>query len=368
MQIPFMNLKRQNDALIEEYLAAVRRVIEGGVFILGPEVEEFERSFAAWQGVRFCLGTSSGTTALHLALAACGIGPGDEVITPCNSFVATAEAIAQCGARPVFVDVDKETLLIDPTLIEAAVTPRTRAIVPVHLYGCPTAMKPIMEIAQKYDLYLIEDAAQAHGASIEGKGAGGFGHAGIFSFFPGKNLGALGDGGAVVTNDEKLYAKMRSMRNHGAQRKYIHETVGFNYRMDAVKGATLSIKLRHMDRWTEKRLARVELYLELLAGASIRLPVVPPGVKHVFHLFVVRTRARDRLAGFLKERGIATNIHYPVPIHQQKAFAHLGYSRGDFPVAEEASGEILSLPLCADITEDEVREVCRAVKDGLGRY
>ncbi|HUU28410.1 MAG TPA: DegT/DnrJ/EryC1/StrS family aminotransferase [archaeon] len=365
MKIPFMNLKRQNDALAAEYKAALGRVLEHGRFILGPEVTRFEEEFAAYQGVSYCLGTSSGTTALHLALVACGIGPGDEVITVPNSFAATAEAIAHCGAKPVFVDLNQQTYLMKPELIEPAVTPKTRAILPVHLYGCPAQMDKIMEIARRHGLTVIEDAAQAHGAALGGRRVGGFGRAAAFSFFPGKNLGALGDAGAVVTNDSGLYEKMRLLRDHGSPRKYYHELVGFNYRMDTFTGAVLSIKLGRLEHWTTLRCERAGLYLKELESSGLQLPVVPPGVKHVFHVFVIQSSQRDRLIEFLRSRGIQTNIHYPVPIHLQPAFADLGYGRGDFPVAEEAAGKILSLPLCADITEDEVRLVCDTIREGL---
>jgi len=367
MKIPFMNLKRQNDFLKNEYLEAFRHVIESSSFILGKEVEKFESEFAAYQQVKYCLGTSSGTTALHLALIACGIGSGDEVITVPNSFVATAEAIAYCGAIPVFVDIDPETYLLNPALIEAAITPKTRAIIPVHLYGCPAQLGPIQEIAERHRLTIIEDAAQAHGAQFDGKRVGNFSRAAAFSFYPGKNLGALGDAGAVVTNDQALYEKMLLLRNHGSPRKYIHDLVGYNYRLDSLKGATLSIKLCYLDQWTLIRQARAKLYSELLSGSGLKLPTIPRNVKHVFHVYVVETGNRDRLMEFLKDRGIETNIHYPVPIHLQKAFTYLGYRKGAFPVAEKAAERILSLPLCSEITDDEIREVVTVLKEGL-RY
>jgi len=365
MPIPFMNLKRQNDALADEYHEALKRVLESGTFFLGQEVARFEEQFAAFQQVKHCLGTSSGTTALHLALAACGIGPGDEVITAPNSFIATAEAIAHCGARPVFVDVDGDTHQMDAERIESAVSERTRAIVPVHLYGCPAPMEEIMAVARRRGLLVVEDAAQAHGACLGECRVGNFGHAAAFSFFPGKNLGALGDGGAVVTNDPQLYARMHLLRNHGSPRKYHHELVGFNYRMDAFTGAVLSLKLGHLEHWTESRCRRAALYLRELKDSGLKLPVIPAGARHVFHLFVIQSPQREKLIEFLKNRGIATNIHYPVPIHLQPAFAALGHSPGDFPVAEETAGKILSLPLCADITEEEVLQVCEAVKEWL---
>ena len=365
MPIPFMNLKRQNDTLTGEYHKILSRVLESGMFFLGKEVARFEEEFAAFQGVKYCLGTSSGTTALHLALTACGIVPGDEVITVPNSFIATAEVIAHCGARPVFVDVDSSTYQMDPRRIEPAITERTRAIVPVHLYGCPAPMEEILTVAQRRGLIVVEDAAQAHGARLRERSVGSFGKAAAFSFFPGKNLGALGDGGAVVTDDPDLYEKMRLLRDHGSPRKYHHELVGFNYRMDAFTGGVLSLKLSYLERWTDRRCDRAALYLKELENTGLNLPVIPAGVKHVFHVFVIQTPQRDKLIEFLNNRGIGTNIHYPIPIHLQPAFAEPGYRKGDFPVAEEAAEKILSLPLCADITGDEVRQVCAAIKEWL---
>ncbi len=365
MAIPFMNLKRQNDALANEYQQILRRVLDSGVFLLGKEVANFEEEFAAFHRVEHCLGTSSGTTALHLALTACGIGPGDEVITVPNSFIATSEAIAHCGARPVFVDVDSSTYQMDPQRIESVITERTRAIVPVHLYGCPAPMEQIMAVARRHGLIVVEDAAQAHGAGLGESSVGNFGKAAAFSFFPGKNLGALGDGGAVATNDPDLHEKMRLLRNHGSPCKYYHELIGFNYRMDAFTGGVLSLKLSHLERWNECRRRLADCYLEELRNTALKLPVIPDTAKHVFHLFVIQTEQRDSLIEFLNNRGIGSNIHYPVPIHLQPAFTGLGHSPGDFPVTEEAAGKILSLPLCADITEDEVRQVCAAIKEWL---
>ena len=365
MPIPFMNLKRQNDALANEYQQILKRVLDSGMFFLGKEVANFEEEFAAFHRVEHCLGTSSGTTALHLALTACGIVPGDEVITVPNSFIATAEAIAHCGARPVFVDVDSDTYQMDPDRIESAITERTRAIVPVHLYGCPAPMEEILAVARRHGLVVVEDAAQAHGARLGELSVGSFGKAAVFSFFPGKNLGALGDGGAVVTDDPDLYGKMRLLRDHGSPRKYYHELVGFNYRMDAFTGGVLSLKLSYLERWTDRRCDRAALYLKELENTGLKLPVIPAGAKHVFHVFVIQTPQRDKLIEFLNNRGIGNNIHYPVPIHLQPAFAGLGYNKGDFPVTEEAAEKILSLPLCADITGEEVRQVCAAVKEWL---
>jgi len=365
MKVPFMNLARQNQALKSQYLQAFERVVDSGGFILGAEVKKFEQEFAGYQGTRYCLGTSSGTTALHLALAACGIGPGDEVITVTNTFIATVEAIVHSGARPVLVDMDPDTYLLDPGRLEAAVTSRTRAIIPVHLYGAPAPMDEILKVTDRNGLAVIEDAAQAHGTEYKGRRVGGFGRAAAFSFYPGKNLGALGDAGAVTTNDTGLYEKMLLLRDHGSAKKYYHDYVGFNYRMDALKGALLSIKLGCLDRWNDIRRDRAALYRRRLAGAGLMLPVEPAGARHVYHLFVVQVPERERLIGLLSERGVATGIHYPIPVHRQKAFEYLGYGPGSFPAAEQAAPRILSLPLCADITEEEVEYVCESLKECL---
>jgi dTDP-4-amino-4,6-dideoxygalactose transaminase len=302
---------------------------------------------------------------LHLALHACGVGPGDEVITVPNSFAATAEAIVYCGARPVFVDVDSDSYLMDPSKLESAITNHTKAVIPVHLHGSLAPMEEIMAIADAAGLTIVEDAAQAHGAEIGGRRAGAFGSVATFSFYPGKNLGALGDAGAVVTNDEELYEKMRMLRNHGSKRKYNHEMVGFNYRMDAFTGAVLGIKLAHLEDWTRVRRDRAGLYSLLLEGTGLKLPVEKTGRRDVYYVYVVELERRDELIGYLAERGIQAIIHFPVPLHLQNAFAGLGYGPGSFPVAEKAASRIVSLPLCAEITEDEVGEVCRTLREFL---
>ena len=293
------------------------------------------------------------------------MGAGDEVITVANTFVATVEAIVHCGARPVLVDIDPATCLIDLAGIERAVTSRTKAIVPVHLYGAPAPLQEIMEIAGRHGLAVVEDAAQAHGAALDGRRTGTWGRAAAFSFYPGKNLGALGDGGAVVTADPELHEKMKLLRNHGSARKYYYDLVGYNYRMDTLTGALLGIKLPHLERWTENRRRRVALYRELLAGSEARPLEEPAGSHHVYHLFVVRVPGRDRVMKFLAGRGVQTNIHYPLPVHQQKGYAWLGYGSGAFPESEKASAEILSLPLCAHIKEAEVEYVCEQLKLAL---
>ena len=333
-----MNIKRQNDPLRPEYEKAFSQVMDHGRFILGPEVQEFEKNFAAAHGAKYCVGTSSGTTALHLALVAAGVAAGDEVITAANTFAATAESICHCGAVPVFIDMHPDTYTLDVSKIEPAITTKTKAIIPVHLYGCPADMDTILEIARKHNLIVIEDAAQAHLASYKGRSIGSLeSAAAAFSFFPGKNLGALGDGGAVTTNDITLYETMIKLRAHGSPRKYYHDLVGYNYRMDSFTGAVLDIKLAHLDEWTKKRRKNAALYFELTDDLPLRMPLVPDYAGHSFHLFVVQTDERERVADALKEKGVETNIHYPLPLHLQKAFAYLRYKEGEFPVCESAA-------------------------------
>ena len=367
MQIPFMNIKRQNDPLRPEYEKAFSRVMDHGRFILGPEVRKFEENFAAAHGAKYCAGTSSGTTALHLALASAGVAAGDEVITAVNTFAATAESICHCGAVPVFVDMHPDTYTLDISKIESAVTPKTKAIIPVHLYGCPADMDPILDIARKHSLIVIEDAAQAHLATYKGHSIGSLASAAAaFSFFPGKNLGALGDGGAVTTNDSTLYETILKLRAHGSPRKYYHDLVGYNYRMDSFTGAVLDIKLAHLENWTEIRRKNAAQYRALLDGLPLKLPYVPDYAGHSFHLFVVQTDDRERLAVVLKEKGVETNVHYPLPLHLQKAFACLGYREGEFPVCESAAEKILSLPLCAHISGEEIAYVAKCLREVLG--
>jgi dTDP-4-amino-4,6-dideoxygalactose transaminase len=367
--VPFLDLNSQYRAIKPEIDAAVIAVLESGQFVLGRAVEEFERAFAAYCGVEHAVACSSGTAALQLALAAVGIGRGDDVLTVPMTFVATASAIDYTGARPVLVDIEMPSATMDPALIEAAITPATKAIVPVHLYGQCADMDPIVEIARRRGLTLIEDAAQAHGAEYRGRRAGSFGDMACFSFYPGKNLGAYGEGGAIVTNDDALAARLRILRDWGQDRKYNHVLKGFNYRMDGVQGAILGVKLRHLEAWTEARRQVARWYAEALAGIpDIELPLEVPGRRHVWHVYALRVPAERRAAILeaLKEHGIGAGLHYPTPVHLQPCFAELGYGPGDFPEAERHADCELSLPLYPEMTQAMVEEVSRALAIVLG--
>ncbi len=360
--IPFVDLKRQYKAIKDEILESVNKVLESCSFCLGEEVDKFEEEFASYCGTQYCVALNSGTSALHLALLTAGVQPGDEVITVANTFMATCEAISYAGAVPVFVDIDERTYNIDVTKIKRAITPKTKAIIPVHLYGQPADLDPILEIADTHGLVTIEDAAQAHGAVYKERRVGGFGRVGCFSFYPGKNLGAYGEGGALVTNDESVYRAARMLRDHGQRQRYHHDAVGYNYRMDGIQGAVLRVKLRYLDRWIEARRRLAHMYSDLLAGTGVVLPYESPHSSGVYHLYVIRTAERDLLRGQLSESGIQTGLHYPVPCHLQKAYADLGYKEGDLPVTEVCARELLSLPLFAELTEEEVRKVAEKVK------
>ena len=334
MSIPMADLKAQYLAIRGEIDAAVQRVIENSQFILGPEVEAFEKEMACYCGTSYAIGVASGTEALQLALLACGIGPGDEVITTPFTFIATAEAITQCGAVPVFVDIDPVTYNIDPGLIEAGITPRTRCILPVHLYGHPADMDTIMKVAKKHNLKVIEDCAQALGAQYTKQSrVGSLGDAGCLSFFPSKVLGAYGDGGMVVTSDAQVAEKLKMLRNHGARQKYYHLVPGFNSRLDGLQAAILRVKLKYLDRWNEARRRVAQRYNELLAGLPVTTPYESPDVYHVYHQYTIRVQQRDALAAYLKERGIGTMVYYPVPLHLQGLYAGLGYGEGSLPVS-----------------------------------
>jgi dTDP-4-amino-4,6-dideoxygalactose transaminase len=360
--IPFVDLKAQYRAIKPDVDAAIARVLETCEFTLGSEVVAFEEEFAAYCGARFGLGVNSGTSALHLALLAAGVGPGDEVITVPFTFVATVSAICYTGARPVFVDIDPERYTIDPAGIEAAVTGRTRAILPVHLYGQPADMAPILDVARRRGLVVIEDAAQAHGATYRGRQAGSLGAMGCFSFYPGKNLGAYGEGGMVVTSDPEYARTIRMLRDWGAERKYHHVLKGYNYRLEGLQGAVLRVKLRHLEAWTEGRRAAAARYDAGLAGAGVATPSVAADVRHVYHIYAVRTRSREALQDELGAAGIQTGIHYPFPIHLLPAFADLGYHAGDFPHAERAAHEVLSLPMFPELNRAQTDAVCEAVR------
>ncbi|HEX5706298.1 MAG TPA: DegT/DnrJ/EryC1/StrS family aminotransferase [Pyrinomonadaceae bacterium] len=361
--IPFVDLKAQYRSIKEEVGEAVARVLESAQFVLGPEVEAFEEEFAAYCGARHCVALNSGTSALHLALLAAGVRPGDEVITTSHTFVATVAAIIYAGATPVYVDIDPRTCLIDPERIERAVTERTRAVLPVHLYGQCADMDAIGDVARRHNLFVIEDAAQAHGASYKGRRAGSLAPLACFSFYPGKNLGAYGEGGAVTTDDAEHARLMRELRDHGQSRKYTHERVGYNYRLEGLQGAVLRVKLRHLDRWNEARRAHADEYRRLLDGAGVRLLGRPTyESESVHHIFPVFTPRRDALAEHLRAEGVATGIHYPVPVHLQKGFA--GAGRADDELAEtlRAARETLSLPMYAELPRGAAERVAEAVR------
>ena len=366
MRIPAADLRAQHDALHSELMAAFGRVLDSSAFIQGPEVEVFEREFAAFCGVRHAVTVSNGTDALALALRAFDIGAGDAVALPAFTFAATAEAACHVGARPLLVDIDPTTFTLDPEALRRALrrgSVRARAIIAVHLYGQPAAMNEISTVAQETGAAVIEDAAQAHGASFGGRRAGGLGRAGCFSFYSSKNLGALGDAGAVTTDDAAVAARIALLRDHGQTGKYVHSVVGFNSRMDGVQAALLRVKLRHLESWNARRQALAAQYCRALADvSSIALPAAAPDREHVYHLFVVRCRERDALYHYLIERGIAAGVHYPAPIHLQPAFAFLGHRAGDFPAAEAAAREVLALPLYPELTDEKVAAVCEAVR------
>jgi dTDP-4-amino-4,6-dideoxygalactose transaminase len=365
--VPFLDLRAQYARIEVEVRQAILEVAESTTYVLGPRVAAFEEAFARLHGVRHCVGVNSGTSALHLALIAAGVGPGDEVITVPMTFIATTWAISYCGATPVFVDVDPVTYTMDPALVESRVTARTRAILPVHLYGQPADLAPLLEISRRRGIPLIEDAAQAHAAAYGGKPVGGFGLCGCFSFYPGKNLGACGEAGAVVTNDDAIAARLRALRDHAQSQRYHHEEIGFNYRMDALQGAVLGVKLRHLLTWTEARRRLAARYQALLEEAPLTLPTEAEGRRHARHLFVALTPERDAVRKGLEERGMQTGLHYPVPVHLQKAYSRLGHREGDFPVAERVGRECLSLPLFPEMTAEQQGAVVEALTDVLRR-
>ena len=364
MNIPLIDLTIQHHTLRNEINAVIQDVLDRGDFILGQDVTKLEEEFAAYCGVKYAIGVDSGLSALELSLRALGIGPGDEVIVPAHTFTASAAAIAFAGAKPVFVDVDPETWNIDAEKIEAAITPRAKAILPVHLYGLPADMHMILGIAEKYKLVVVEDACQAHGAIYKGHSTGSLGNAAGFSFYPTKNLGACGDGGMVTTNDHKVAETVRALRNCGQTSKNVHELAPFNHRLDNLQAAILRVKLHYLDEWIGVRRMLAELYKQLLP-ASIGRQAEPPGYTNVYHLFVIRTQNRDALQAHLKEQGIGTAIHYPTPVHLQPFFAGLGYFRGRFPIAEKICNEILSLPIYPEMTEEQVEVVASAIAETL---
>ena len=365
MKVPLADLQLQDRLLKPEIDSAIQNVIETSQFVLGKVVADFERDFAQVHGVRHCIAVGSGTDALHIALWSLGIDSRDTVVTTPFTFIATVEAISLTGARPLFVDVDEQTYNMDPQLLEKLLSKNKeiKAILPVHLYGQPATMDDIMNIAHKYGSLLVEDACQAHLAQYDGKCVGNFGRAACFSFYPGKNLGAFGEAGAVITNDDELAHKMRLLRDHGQAEKYKHGLWGHNYRMDGIQGAVLWVKLKHLRRWTERRREIAQQYSHLLAGVGdIILPLESPKAYHVYHLYVVRTKQRDALQTFLAKREISTAIAYPIPLHFQQAYQHLGYTKGDFPVSEAVAGECLSLPIFAEMTNEQVEYVVSTVR------
>jgi dTDP-4-amino-4,6-dideoxygalactose transaminase len=365
--VPFLDLTRQFRRIEGEILSAQRKVLEKGHFILGEEVSSFEEEFARYCGVRYGVGVGSGTDALFLALKAADIGEGDEVITVSHSFIATAIAISWAGAKSTFVDIDPEVYTMDPNRLEDFLRKRkrsrVRAILPVHLYGQPAEMDAIMDIARRYHLLVVEDACQAHGAEYQEKKVGSIGVMGCFSFYPTKNVGAYGDGGMVVTNDKRYYERLRLLRCYGEKKKYEHILQGWNSRLDEMQAAVLRVKLKYLDQWNGERRKRALLYRRMLEGTGVNCPVERERARHVYHLFVIRTKRRNALQLRLREKGIETLIHYPVPIHLQKAYAELGYRRGDLPATEKVAREILSLPFYPELTSEEMREVQEEVRN-----
>lgn len=361
--IPLVDIKAQNGALAPELEAAFRRVMASGQMILGPEVEAFEEAFAAQCGVRHAVGLNSGTSALHLALLAAGIRPGDEVITTAMTFVATVAAILYAGATPVLVDIDPRTRMLDPEAVARAVGPRTRAIMPVHLHGGMADMDTIMAVAKAHGLVVIEDAAQAHGATYKGRRAGSIGDLGCFSFYPGKNLGACGEGGALVTDDAALAQTVRQLRDWGQTERYLHTLHGFNYRMEALQGAFLGVKLPHLEAWTEARRAHAARYDRLLGPSGLAAPAPLAEVRHVYHVYAIQVADRAATRARLADAGVATGIHYPTPVHLQPAYAALGDGPGSFPVAERFARETLSLPLFPELTAAQIEHVAAALCD-----
>jgi len=373
MQVPFLDLKVQYNSIKSEVDAAIQQVIDNTAFILGKAVSDFEKDFAEAHSVKHCFGTSSGTDGNHIALWALDIKPGDEIIIPANTFIATAWGATLCGAKPVFVDCHPESYNLDPEKLEAAITPKTKAIVAVHLYGQPADMDALKEIAAKHNLHIVEDAAQAHLAEYKGNKVGSLSDATSFSFYPGKNLGAYGEGGAVVTNNDDLAAKIKLIREHGQSKKYYHETYGHNYRMEGIQGAVLGVKLKYLPDWTNERRRAAAKYKEHLGNfEQLSVPEELPDVKHVYHLYVVkvngksleeREETRNKLQSFLSDNGIASGLHYPIPLHLQKCFSHLGYNKGDFPVTEDLAQSGFSLPMFPELKDDQIGYIAEKMRE-----
>ena len=363
MKVPFLDLKAQYASIKDEIDDAIAQVIDSCAFAGGPFVEKFEQEFAGFCGSKHAVGVGSGTEALWISLLALGIGRGDEVITVPNTFIATAEAISLCGAQPVLVDIDEKSYNMDVSQIETAITERTRAIIPVHLFGQMADMDPIMEIAKRHGLFVIEDACQAHGAEYRGKKAGTIGDAGCFSFYPGKNLGAYGDAGALITNNSELAQKARTLRDHGQIKKYHHDVIGWNSRMDGLQGAVLSVKLEHLTRWNESRRNNAKLYTELLSETGqVITPIETDYAKHVYHVYAIRVKNRDKLITKLSENGINAAIHYPIPVHLQAAYHDLPTNNGGFPKAEMCASEFVSLPMFPELSHAQIMYVTEVIK------
>ncbi|MDA0834046.1 MAG: DegT/DnrJ/EryC1/StrS family aminotransferase [Planctomycetota bacterium] len=370
MKVPFLDLRAQNLSLGDELRSAFYQVMDNSQFILGPAVEQFERDFAAYVGTAHCVGLNNGTSALHMALLAYDIGPGDEVITTPHTWISTTWAISYVGATPVYVDIDPVTFNLDPEKVTDAITPKTKAILPVHLYGQAADIVQLRRIADDHELILIEDTAQAHGAEFDGQRLGSIGQIGCFSFYPGKNLGAFGEGGAIVTSDDRIADRIRRLRDHAQQGRHHHVEIGYNTRMEGLQGAVLSVKLRQLDRWNSLRRQHAQTYCELLDNCGeLELPASPTPEAHVWHLFVVllKSMSRDDVQKQLAERGIASAVHYPTPVPYQPAYAHLGYKRGDFPVAEDVTSRCLSLPMFPELTSEQMTYVATTLKDILAK-
>jgi dTDP-4-amino-4,6-dideoxygalactose transaminase len=361
-KVPYLDLPAQLQPLRAELEAAFARTLDKCSFCLGPDVVQFEKDFAKYVGAEHCVGFNSGTSALHIAMLLLGVGPGDEVITTPTTFVATSWAISYVGAKPVYVDIDDATFNLDPQWIERALTPRTKAVMPVHLYGHPFDLDAVLAICRKHNLPLVEDAAQAHGAKYRGKVVGTTGATSCFSFYPGKNLGACGEGGALVTNNGAFAARARALREHGSTVRYYHDEVGFNYRMEGIQGAVLGIKLKHLPAWSAGRRRVAQRYHELLAGTPLQLPREASWAESVYHLYVVRHPRRDELKAHLEANGVGCALHYPLPLHLQQCYASLGYKEGAFPVAEKAARECLSLPIYPELTEEQIQRVVAVIK------
>lgn len=367
MKVPFLNLAAAYEDIKDEVMPAIEHTISESQFILGAPVQKFEEDFAAYCETGHAMGVNSGTSSLHMALLAAGIGKGDEVVTVPHTFVATVAAILYTGAKPVLVDVDPTRMTMDPAKIEAAITPRTKAILPVHLYGQPADMDPVLDIARRHGLLVIEDACQAHGARYKGRRVGSLGDMGCFSFYPGKNLGAYGEGGAVTTSNEELAERVRIFRDWGAKKRYHHDVLGFNARLEGIQGTVLALRLKRLDELNARRRAIAAIYDRELENVPLELPVAAADSEHVYHLYAVRTPRRNELLDFLKNREVYCGIHYPTPVHLQKGYARLGYGKGDFPVSEKIAAEELSLPMCPYLREDQQAFTIECIREFFAR-